>query len=115
LLTLSTLIKIKIKRSFDGSDKTYTVELPSGYPDNPAEGIEGESLVISVQDLKGIFDPVILRVLVLIQLQLEKIRKASQTNGLPLLLVGGFGSSEYLRRQIEAKFPTCMVIQPPDA
>ena len=74
--------------------------------------------MVTSDDLKSIFDPVILRVLVLIQTQLDRVHNSNNTprgEKIPILLVGGFGSSNYLRRRIEERFVDCIVLQPPDA
>ncbi|KAI9774152.1 MAG: hypothetical protein M1840_005245 [Geoglossum simile] len=110
-----------IKPSFDNEDEDYNVQVPLEIPDNLDEGLQGGSLVVTSDDLRSIFDPVVLRVLILIQTQIDRIRATNNSNNtagdskIPILLVGGFGSSNYLRRRIEERFPNCTVLQPPDA
>lgn len=64
--------------------------------------------------MQGIFDPVVQEVINLVQAQVRKIKVA----GLPvhsILLVGGFGGSEYLYRRLRKAFPKITVMQPLDA
>lgn len=70
---------------------------------------------MTVEDLKGIFDPVVEHVLILIQQHIDENKAVFSGPKLSILLVGGFGSSEYLRRKIEQKVANSTVIQPPDA
>jgi len=71
-----------------------------------------------MEDMKDVFDAVIQRILFLIQCQMDKLQRSSpigRFERVRLLLVGGFGASQYLRQCIEEKFPACEVIQPPEA
>ncbi|KAI9775604.1 MAG: hypothetical protein M1839_001005 [Geoglossum umbratile] len=107
-----------IKPSFDNEDEDYTVQVPLEVPDNLDEGLQGGSLVVTSEDLRSIFDPVVLGVLILIQTQVDSVRNNNyipEDRKIPIHLVGGFGSSNFLRRQIEEKFVNCTVLQPPDA
>jgi hypothetical protein len=100
------------------SDKTYFVPVPPAIPDDVEAGIQDGQLVVTTSELKGVFDAVIRNILGLITDQVEKV---DESPGSPevsaILLVGGFGSSGYLRRQIEQHFdgsalPKIKVIQP---
>jgi tRNA A37 threonylcarbamoyltransferase TsaD len=76
------------------------------------------SLVIKQKDLEEIFDPVIDRIVMLIIEQVEAVAELPGDNKVSaILLVGGFGSSEYLRRKIEGNpmWEGTDVIQPVNA
>jgi hypothetical protein len=66
-------------------------------------------------DLKGIFDEVVDRVLLLLHEQVQSIGPIPDGRKLPILLVGGFGSSQYLKTRVKETFLQCEVLQPPDA
>jgi hypothetical protein len=79
-------------------------------------------LVFTTEELKTVFDPVIGMIIQLINGQLDRIEEAlGNLNAFSILLVGGFGSNEYLRREIEKHFsgldeiPELKVIQPVNA
>lgn len=84
-------------------------------PDNPAEGIANGSLTVTSEDLVKIFEPVVESVLILLAEQVEAVKGAAPGRKMPVLLVGGFGSSEYLKMRISQQFKNCTVLQPPDA
>jgi phosphoribosylformylglycinamidine (FGAM) synthase-like amidotransferase family enzyme len=48
------------------------------------------------EDVKAIFDPIVDEVIYLVSQQVSKVREEGE-NVKAILLVGGFGSSEYLR------------------
>jgi hypothetical protein len=89
--------------------------VPPEFPDDLSKGVQGGSLVITVDDLKGIYDPVVTRILILVQQQLGMIKNIVPGRATPILLVGGFGSSKYLRKRLEERFQQCTILQPPDA
>ncbi|KAH0559616.1 hypothetical protein GP486_003866 [Trichoglossum hirsutum] len=89
--------------------------VPPEVPDDLSKGVQGGSLVITVDDLKGIYNPVVTRILILVQQQLGMIENIVPGKATPILLVGGFGSSKYLKRCLEERFQQCTVLQPPDA
>jgi len=75
-----------------------------------------------MDDLRTVFDPVIGAIVRLINEQLDQIEKAfGRLDISSILLVGGFGSSEYLRREIEKHFsgddemPQIKILQPQSA
>ena len=75
-----------------------------------------------MDDLRAVFDPVIGAIVRLINEQLDQIEKAfGRLDISSILLVGGFGSSEYLRREIEKHFsgddemPQIKILQPQSA
>lgn len=75
-----------------------------------------------MDDLRTVFDPVIGAIVRLINEQLDQIETAfGRLDISSILLVGGFGSSEYLRREIEKHFsgddemPQIKILQPQSA
>ena len=90
-------------------------EVPTNIPDNINEGVQDGRLVMAVEDLEGIFDPVVEQVLILIQQHIDENKAVFSGPTLSILLVGGFGSSKYLMEKIEQNVANSTVIQPPDA
>jgi tRNA A37 threonylcarbamoyltransferase TsaD len=86
-------------------------------PDNTETGIENGNLIIKSSELKEVFDKVMQVIFQLIVEQMERVEEAAGNLTVSaILLVGGFGSSEYLRKSIEEHFgEDIKVIQPPDA
>jgi len=92
--------------------------VPAGIPDNEEAGVRDGCLVIRQKDLEEVFDPVIDRIVMLIAEQIEAVSELPGKNKVSaILLVGGFGSSEYLRRKIEGNpiWEGTDVIQPVNA
>ena len=83
-------------------------------PDNPDQGIENGCLVVTSEELRDIFEPVIRKVLILLTQQIDTVRAIRNSQTVPILLVGGFGSSNYLKRRIEEEFENYEVLQPPN-
>ncbi|KAF2194329.1 hypothetical protein K469DRAFT_548682, partial [Zopfia rhizophila CBS 207.26] len=114
-----------VKPNFGVSDdekKEYEVPVPAEIEDSGNLGIRDGKLVISTAEMKDVFDPVISFIVQLIIGQLERIDAApGHLKVAAILLVGGFGSSEYLRKYIENHFsgedgmPAIKVIQPVNA
>ncbi|CAZ84109.1 unnamed protein product [Tuber melanosporum] len=99
-------------------EKEYTIEVPAGIPDSEESGVRDGCLVIRQKDLEEVFDPVIDRIVMLIAEQIEAVSELPGENKVSaILLVGGFGSSEYLRRKIEGNplWEGTDVIQPVNA
>ncbi|PVH69876.1 actin-like ATPase domain-containing protein [Cadophora sp. DSE1049] len=100
----------------DDSEKTYAIEIPSSIKDDNSEGIKDGCLTITSEELKEVFDAVIRMIFQLIIGQMERLEEAGGLTAFAILLVGGFGSSEYLRKQIEEHFgDDVKVIQPVNA
>jgi hypothetical protein len=72
-------------------------------------------LVITASDLESIFHGVVKKILLLLRGQIRNISTNKADPAPPIILVGGFGSSEYLRRCIKQEFPDSQVVQPPEA
>ena len=63
-------------------------------------GVVKNRLTLSIDDLNGIFEPVISEVVKLIRGQIRQTSKDVKL----ILLVGGFGSSFYLRKRVQEEF-----------
>jgi Tfp pilus assembly PilM family ATPase len=103
-LTTHPLIRISLK-------------VPSTISDDVESSIENGRLIIKASELREVFDKVIQAIFVLIVQQIERVQQADPNGRVSaILLVGGFGSSEYLRKSIEEHFGEDMkIIQPPEA
>ncbi|CAG8554776.1 11376_t:CDS:2, partial [Scutellospora calospora] len=64
---------------------------------------------IEFEDVKGMFDPIIGRIIRLIRGQLDKCNNCAA-----MFLVGGFSESKYLRKRIKKEFKKIPVIASPD-
>lgn len=90
--------------------------VPASIKDDNAQGIGNGILTVTSKELKGVFDPVIRMIFRLIVEQMERLEEVSGNLSVSaILLVGGFGSSEYLRKAIENHFEDVRVIQPVNA
>jgi hypothetical protein len=85
-----------VKRNFDDEeDVEVSVPLP-GVPDNEGAGIDCGFLSMNREQIKDIVDPVVMEVIELVQGQVESIRKEQNGQVSGIILVGGFGQSNYL-------------------
>jgi molecular chaperone DnaK (HSP70) len=91
-----------LKRIFADDPSQPTYHCPAiGIQDDEFAGVEDGFLSISRAEMREIFDPVVNEVLKLVQQQIASVeacgRKASA-----VLLVGGFGASEYLKARLKS-------------
>ncbi|KAL2819288.1 hypothetical protein BDW59DRAFT_151587 [Aspergillus cavernicola] len=98
-----------VKRDFGNSDEQTTFELPLNMPlddPDPKYFDDDERLVIiSSDDLRNMFDPVVDQIIQLIKKQIEEAKKEAGKDVINrVVLVGGFGDSEYLRQAIRSTF-----------
>ncbi|KAL7276607.1 hypothetical protein RUND412_000411 [Rhizina undulata] len=95
--------KVKFTFADAGNVEYFDVYIP-GVPDDEEKGLEAGFLSLSRKDVKNIFDPVIDRIVALVAEQILKVRNKG-ANVSAVLLVGGFGASEYLEKRLsEQKF-----------
>lgn len=74
-----------------------------GLPDDEAAGLDSGFLVMSADQIKDIFEPVVKEVCDLVQGQVDTLRaKGGIVSG--IILVGGFGQSDYLYRRLKNHF-----------
>ncbi|OCK78280.1 actin-like ATPase domain-containing protein [Lepidopterella palustris CBS 459.81] len=86
----------------DDQDKIYSIEIPPSIADDETTGVQDGNLIVTSDELKEVFDAVNRMIFQLIVGQIEKVQEApGNLEVSAILLVGGFGSSEYLRKEIE--------------
>ncbi|KAI1210451.1 actin-like ATPase domain-containing protein [Annulohypoxylon truncatum] len=92
-----------VKRNFN-EDEYQEVNVPfPGLPDDEEARIDSGFLVMTADEIKGIFEPVVKEVCDLVQGQVDGLRgKGGIVSG--IILVGGFGQSDYLYRRLKAHF-----------
>jgi hypothetical protein len=92
-----------VKRNFN-EDEHNEVNVPfPGLPDDEEAGLDSGFLVMSAEQVKEIFDPVVQEVVDLVEGQVRTIRaKGGLVCG--IVLVGGFGQSNYLYGRLKAHF-----------
>lgn len=95
-----------VKRNFNEDDPSQEFNVPfPGLPDDEAAGLDSGFLVLTHPQIKSIFDPVIREVCELVEGQVEGIRsKGGIVSG--IVLVGGFGQSNYLYNRLKSHFNT---------
>ncbi|KAE8153551.1 actin-like ATPase domain-containing protein [Aspergillus avenaceus] len=91
----------------------FFIPIP-GVQDDPSIGLENGFLVIDGATVKGIFDPVVRQVDALVNSQINDIVTAGM-KAKAILLVGGFGASEYLFRHLKRVHSPITVMQPQNA
>ena len=94
-----------VKRNFN-EEEHQEVNVPfPGLPDDEEAGLESGFLVMTADEIKRIFEPVVREVCDLVEGQVEGIRqKGGIVSG--IVLVGGFGQSNYLFHRLKAHFNT---------
>jgi molecular chaperone DnaK (HSP70) len=104
----------KVKRQFTlnaSPDETYTIPV-GGLANNKALGINRGRFALKGSDLKTIFEPVVLEVIKLVKDQIT----ASNVPIRAVLLVGGFGASNYLKERLRIAIDkNVQIMQPPNA
>ena len=92
-----------VKHRFNDEENSE-VNIPfPGLPDDEDAGLDSGFLVMSAQQVKDIFDPVIEDVIQLVESQVHSIRaKGGLVCG--IVLVGGFGQSTYLYNRMKTHF-----------
>ncbi|KAK5997205.1 hypothetical protein PT974_02558 [Cladobotryum mycophilum] len=104
----------KVKRQFTLSalpDETYTIPV-GGLANNKSLGVTRGRYALKAHDLMSIFEPVVLEVIKLVKDQIDKSNVPIKA----ILLVGGFGASNYLKERIRnAIDKSIQIMQPPNA
>ncbi|KAL2179850.1 uncharacterized protein P884DRAFT_275453 [Thermothelomyces heterothallicus CBS 202.75] len=92
-----------VKRNFN-EDEHQEVNVPfPGLPDDEEAGLDSGFLVMTAEQIKDIFEPVVKEVCDLVQGQVDTLRaKGGIVSG--IILVGGFGQSDYLYRRLKSHF-----------
>ena len=103
-----------IKRQFTMDappDETYVVPV-GGLANNKELGISRGRYSLKAEDLQTIFEPVVLEVIKLVKEQISSSNVPIQA----VLLVGGFGASNYLKERIRNSIDRSIkILQPPNA
>lgn len=104
--------KVKRQYAFTAApDETYTIPV-GGLPNNKALGVSRGRFALKASDLQTIFEPVVLEVIRLVNDQIT----ASAVPIKAVLLVGGFGASNYLKERLRnAVADGTQIMQPPNA
>ena len=104
----------KVKRQFNLAaqpDDTYMIPV-AGLPNNKELGITRGRFALKASDVRTIFEPVVLEVIKLVKDQIS-------ASGVPIkavLLVGGFGASNYLKERLRNAIENEIeILQPPNA
>ncbi|KAG5305456.1 Hsp70 family protein [Histoplasma capsulatum G186AR] len=97
-----------IKKDFGHSNDPTIFELPLNMnaPHAKPEYFDDEERIVllSSEDLQSVFEPVVEQILSLVREQIQDARKATGHRINRIILVGGFGDSEYLRRKFRSSF-----------
>ncbi|MCJ1301655.1 hypothetical protein MMC08_004456, partial [Hypocenomyce scalaris] len=113
-----------IKTAFRGDiDDEYYVNFPMAkLQDDEMNNIQANCWNMKGDNVKGIFQPLMTDIQRLVddQVNLVKVKRMSESHPKAkeikaIFLVGGFGSSEYLKKCLEETHPGIQVIQPHDA
>lgn len=106
-----------VKRSFDG-DTHEVFEIPFAIEDGVTEHVVDEYLTVTADEVKGMFQPAIDRIVALVDGQVAQLRLQGKTAD-GIVLVGGFGQSSYLYKCLKTRAmqmtPTPVVLQPVQA
>ncbi|CAK7272772.1 hypothetical protein SEPCBS57363_005315 [Sporothrix epigloea] len=92
-----------VKRNFNENEH-QEVNIPfPGLPDDEEVGLDSGFLVMTAEQVLEIFEPIVKEVCDLVQGQVDKLRaKGGIVSG--IILVGGFGQSDYLYRRLKHHF-----------
>ncbi|KAK8123027.1 hsp70 protein [Apiospora sp. TS-2023a] len=107
-----------IKPGFRGNlkDEHFIMFPQANLEDDEEVRLKDNCWTMTGEDVKSIFDPVIQDILRFVDDQVKSAQlKQAGADVTGNLLVGGFGSSQYLKGEIEKSFPDVQVIQPDDA
>lgn len=100
--------KIKREYSTDVKDANYWVPVP-GLANNPRLGVRRNKLTLPPDDVREILKPVIDEVVKLVRDQIRSTNREVKA----VLLVGGFGGSQYLLQRLRETVPkNTAVLQP---
>ncbi|KAK3713701.1 hypothetical protein LTR37_008395 [Vermiconidia calcicola] len=92
-----------VKRNFNEEEHSeVNVPFP-GLPDDEEAGLESGFLIMTAEQVKSIFEPVIKQVVDLVEGQVDAIKeRKGRVSG--IILVGGFGQSNYLYTRLKQHF-----------
>ncbi|OGM42393.1 hypothetical protein ABOM_008386 [Aspergillus bombycis] len=110
--------EVEIKQHFTGRpDARWEFWLPYALDGARIHGTEENCLIITGRDVARMFEPTITRVLSLIRAQVRTLlNRRGPPPELGIVMVGGFGQSEYLYQRVKHEFEDlAKVTRPPDA
>ncbi|TGO15998.1 hypothetical protein BTUL_0033g00360 [Botrytis tulipae] len=114
-------VKTKFRGNLAGDDHKFNF-VDGKIKDDEKRGIKNRKWILKCNDLKLIFDPVIADIMVKVNKQVQDVIAKRISDNHPkaktikaIILVGGFGCSEYLKSQLDQAHPTIQVIQPYEA
>ncbi|KAK2772863.1 hypothetical protein CKAH01_13767 [Colletotrichum kahawae] len=93
-----------IKTSFVGEDEDFYFGLPAECraPGSSQRGVKRKkNLMFDLNDLTEVFDPVVNRTTKLVKKQIDSVLRKTGRNPKKVILVGGFGRSDYLRIRLQ--------------
>ncbi|THV48951.1 hypothetical protein BGAL_0219g00150 [Botrytis galanthina] len=121
LMKFDSSVKTKFRGDVAGDDHKFNF-LDGKIKDDEERGIENSHWTLKCNELKLIFDPVIADIIVKVNKQVQDVIAKRISDNHPkaktikaIILVGGFGCSEYLKSQLDQAHPTIQVIQPYEA
>ena len=92
-----------VKRNFN-EDEHQEINAPfPGLADDEAAGLDSGFLLMTAEQVKSIFDPIVQEVVDLVEGQVRSIRSKGDNVG-GIILVGGFGQNNYLYRKMKKHF-----------
>ncbi|KAK0648651.1 putative hsp70 protein [Cercophora newfieldiana] len=108
----------EIKKAYRGDpNEEYFVTFPmADLEDDRGNGLVSNTWRMTGKDMEAIFAPLITDILRLIDDQVKSVKIKRPDKGITgICLVGGFGSSQYLKACVEKEHPNVQVLQPNDA
>jgi len=97
--TMKEYFDLRLKRIFDGFNNEMMDFPVQGIPDNPTARVEDGYMEISLEEMKDIFEPVIQKVLRLVQEQIDAVANRGHVSA--VIMVGGFSSSAHLYKRVK--------------
>lgn len=92
-----------VKRNFNEAElQDFSIPMP-GIDDDEEAGVDGGFLILTAEDTKDIFDPIVNQVIGLVEGQVDAIVSKDEVVS-AVILVGGFGQSNYLYTKLKSHF-----------
>ncbi|KAI0118816.1 actin-like ATPase domain-containing protein [Nemania sp. FL0031] len=100
----------EIKRNFNGDIHKRFFISARGLPNTPSLGIRMGKIEVSGREVKALFEPVISDILKLVNSQISETKKKEKSVK-AVLLAGGFGRNEYLKKRIQEEVGGMIQVQ----
>ncbi|KAI9685583.1 MAG: hypothetical protein M1822_004441 [Bathelium mastoideum] len=117
-LRANTQFDREVKPAFRGkATEEYFVNFPmADLVDDPSSRLKSDCWTMTGNDVKEIFAPLVTDIIRLINDQINQVMLKRPNKGITgIFLVGGFGSSQYLKSCVQSAQPEIQVLQPSDA